>query len=381
MGTRPPSFPARVLPRGAVVTAGAPWLRLPVVHALLPWVLAVAVGAVGALVGWGADRFAATALLLHAEPLLLVFAVWGIAVLRWRGRPGLSFGLAAGTVAAFAAVRLPLPIGPASAEPPAWSGPVGRCAAALDAPADPVRLLQWTLDGDEDPATVRAVVAAAEANVVVLHGADTAAVGGALESTGGESRVYPGVDGAPATAIVAAGGFHPCGDTLEWSDAMDTPDGYALTFVGVPPSTVFPLVVARFPGPLAPGDWAARMSAATRRVLDVTAGLQGASTVVVAEAPAPRTYRHLDGRMAAVGLGSVPVPPSWPARVGPVPLLTLHPYGRMWAGPIWRITRTSRVLAPEGSHAPVLAVLEGPVRPSVEGTDIPGPTKEPAPGE
>ncbi|MFN7143147.1 MAG: hypothetical protein ACK4YP_05180 [Myxococcota bacterium] len=349
------------------------------VHVLLPWVLAVAVGAAGALVGLAADRFATSALLLHAEPLLLVLAVWGIAVLRWRGRPALSVGLAVGTVAAVAAVRLPLPIVPASAEPPAWSGPVGRCAAALDAPVDPVRLLQWTLDGHEDPATVRAVVAAAEANVVVLHGADPAVVGGALESTGGESRMYPGVDGVPATAIVAAGGFHPCGETLEWSDAMDTPEGYALSFVGVPPSTVFPLVVTRFPGPLPPGDWGARMSAATDRVVDAIAGLQGASTVLVADAPAPRTYRHLDGRMAAVGLASVPVPPSWPARVGPVPLLTLHPYGRMWAGPIWRVTRTSRVLAPEGTHAPVLAVLEGPRRPAVDGAGPPD--QRIAPGE
>ncbi len=355
------------------------------VRVVLPSLLAAGLAVAGVLVGWGADRYAATALVLHAEPVLLVLAVWGIALLRWLGRPGLSIGLAVGTVAAVAGIRLPLPVGPPGGAPPPWIGPVSRCASALKVPADPVRLLQWTVDDTVAPSTVRAVVAASKANVVVLHGVgSTALAEAALDVTGGESKVF-GAEGG-AVAVAAAGGFHPCGDTLEWSDGLDTPDGYLLTFVGVPPSTIFPLLVARFPAPVR-GDWSERMGAATDRVYDAVGGLQGASAVVVADAPAPRTYRMLDGRMAALGLGSVPLPPSWPARLGPVPLLTLHPYGRAWAGPIWRVTGTSRVLSPQGTHAPVLAVLEGPARPEVDAPveaprrRLDEPTIEPAPEE
>jgi hypothetical protein len=359
-----------------------------VLRALLPWLALSALAGLGALVGVGADRFALTALVLHAEPVLLVLAVWSIAAARWSGRLGLALALSAGTVLASAALRAPWPLAPAAADPPPWVSPVARCAAALRTPADTVRLLQWTLDGSEEPAAILDVVTESAANVVVLHGAPTPAVVDTIVSNlGGESRLHGSEGGA--TAVIAQGGFHPCGEGLQWSEAMDTPDGLTLAFVGVPPSTIFPLVVTRLPHPATTADWGARMDTASGRLLNVLAGLQGPSTVVVADASAPRTYRNLDGRMAAVGLSSAPVPPTFPAHLGPIPLLPLHPYTRVWAGPIWRLSRVDALGVPRGQRAPVLAVLDGPHRapdrapvqpprtpldePTLENGDPPGP--------
>lgn len=330
-------------------------------RALLPWLLAVAIAAGGLVVGWGADRYLVTALLLHAEPFLLVLAVWAAVAAVWAGRRAVAGAVLLGTLSAAVALRLPFPVAPSAGTPPEWMGAVSRCASALAPPTEPVRLLQWTLTGSEAPDVVQATVAAAGPGVLVLHGVtDPALVDVVLQEVGGESRFYPPDGGGTGLAIVAAGGFHPCGEDLEWNEAMDTPYGFTMSFVGVPASTVFPLVVTRLPGPLAGGGWSARMTTASTRVLNALAGLHGASTVVVADAPAPRTYRTLDERMASVGVASVAVPPSWPARLGGLPLITLHPFDRLWVGPSWTDAVATRAPARAGLRAPVLTVLHGP---------------------
>ncbi len=329
-------------------------------RAVVTWLLPLGLAAAGALVGWGADRYVLSALILHAEPILLVVAAWAVLGALWARERELAYALAIGVVAAVVSVRLPFGVSPSRGLPPEWSTAVHRCAAALSPPADDVRILQWTLDGTEAASQVRAVVGGAAPGVVVLYGiADEELVGAVLDEVGGESRFFPPEGGSPGLAIVAAGGFHPCGETLEWTDGMDSPYGYTLAFVGVPDSTVFPLLVTRFPGPLDTSGWAERMNASTQRVYELVAGLQGASTVVVADAPAPRTYRALDRRMASAGVSTVAVPTSWPARVGGVPMLTLHPYDRVWVGPSWASATSARAAAPAGGRAPVLTVLSG----------------------
>ncbi|MDP2309664.1 MAG: hypothetical protein Q8P18_26830 [Pseudomonadota bacterium] len=338
-------------------------------RALLPWLLAVGLASGGLIVGWGADRYVLTALVLHAEPFLLVLAVWAALAAVWAGNRRVARALAVGSVAAVASVRLPYDVAPSGGVPPDWIGPVSRCAAALAPPAEPVRLLQWTLEGHEPIEVVQAAVAAAAPGVVVLQGvSDPALVMAVLEEVGGESRFYPPDGGGIGLAIVVAGGFHPCGDAIEWTEAMDTPYGFTLSFVGVPSSTVFPLLVTRLPGPLDGGAWSERMTTASSRVLDALGALHGASTVVVADAPAPRTYRNLDERMAGVGVSTVAVPPTWPARLGGVPLITLHPFDRMWVGPSWTRAVSTRAEAGVGFRAPVLTILGGPeVEPGTPG--------------
>lgn len=340
-------------------------------RALFPWALAAAISAGGVVVGWGADQYIVTALLLHAEPFLLVLVVWGALAAVWAGNRPLAAALVLGSFVAAVCVRLPFVVAPSAGTPPEWIGAVSRCAASLKHPTEQVRLLQWTLSGNEPLEVVHEAVAAAAPGVVVLHGvSNPALVGVVLEEVGGESRFYPPDGGSTGLAIVSAGGFHPCGQELEWNEAMDTPYGFTLSFVGVPPSTVFPLLVARLPGPLDGVDWSARMTTASSRVFDAVAGLRGASTIVVADAPAPRTYRNLDTRMAGVGVATVAVPPTWPARFGGVPLLTLHPFDRMWVGPTWTRAEATRAVARAGARAPVLTVLYGADHERLDGASV-----------
>jgi hypothetical protein len=329
-----------------------------VIRTLAPWFLALMLASGGVLVGWGADRYAWSAVLLHAEPVVLVFAAWAVAWAALAGRRALAFGLAAGAAFGFLGVRIPYEDAAPPTAPPDWLAPVQRCVNALNAPAAGLRVLQWTLDGVTAREDVVAAAETARADVVVLHHLADASIAEAVaDALGGEQRFHPPEGGGDGMAIIASGGFHPCGEATEWSEAMDTPYGYSLAFVGVPPDTVFPLLVTRLPGPLESGAWAERMSTATGRVASVLEGLQAASMVVAADAPAPRTYRHLDGRMAALGLSTVPVPPNWPARWGSFPLLTLHPYDRAWVGWAWRVDAARRVDASVGLRAPVLTVL------------------------
>lgn len=325
---------------------------------LVPVAVALGLAGAGALAGWAGEAHRASALVLHGEPLVLVLLLWAVATARWAGRPGLSVGFSLGAIGFAAGLRLPLPVEAHEGTAPPWTSPVARCAAALRMPEAPVRLLQWTLDPTVDNAAVRAVVAATEADVVVLHGVtEYAQVAGLDDLRGGEQRVVGHATGA--TYVLATGGFHPCGDNAEWTTDVGPGDGYTVAFVGVPPATIFPLVVTALPGPLAE-DYAGRMAATTGALYDVLGGLQGASTVLVADARATRTYRTLDVRLAGLGLGTVPVPPTWPARLGPVPFLTLHPYARVWAGPAWREASARQVATYVGRFAPVVAEMWGP---------------------
>jgi hypothetical protein len=320
--------------------------------------LFVALGGAGLAVGRRADHAAWSALVLHAEPLLLVLGAWLVFLAGTFGRRGLAVAILAGGVVAMVGVRLPYALPEVAASPPEWTSTVQRCVGGLHAPRSGVRLLQWTLDGVTDPAPVIAVAELTKPDVVVLqHLADPALAEAVLQVVGGESRMHAPEGGGEGVAVIARGGFHPCGEALEWSEAMDSPYGYTVHFVGVPPDTVVPLLVTRLPGILDGGGWSERMATATARVSGAIAGLQSPSMVVVADAAAPRTYRYLDAQMAALGLGTVPVPPSWPARWGGLPLLTLHPYDRVWAGVAWRVEAARRVDATVGTRAPILTVL------------------------
>lgn len=314
--------------------------------------VAAALAAGGLAVGWAGDRARWSALVLHAEPLLVVGVLFG-AYLAWAeaGR-GLGRAVLVGGALGLAAMRLPFGGTTAMPPPPAWSGPVSRCAAALRPPTDDFRLLQWTLSGDEDPETVRALVARLAPGVTVLHGAPDEGLAAALAAEfGGEHAWLPRPEGG--VALVTTGVFHLCGDANLWGDGQDDPDAATLAFVGVTPETAFPLAIARFPGPRE-ARWAERMEAATASVHAVLGALQAPSTIVVADASAPWTYRHLDGGMAGAGLRAVRVPPDWPAHVGGLRFLPLHPYDRVWVGPAWTAASSRRVVVDQGARAPIL---------------------------
>ncbi len=347
------------------------------IRLLAPGSVALLLVALGAAVGWSADRQPWSAWLLHLEPLLWVFGAWAAAIAVFARRWMWAIALIGGGVTAVAVARLPRDVSSATREPPDWTRPVGRCMTALKPPEGRVRILTWTLDAGVGVAPVMDVVRAARPDVAVLHDvADPAIVAAVLEFVGGEAQFHSSPLRKGGIAVIAAGGFHPCGDAVEWED-LDAGSGASLAFVGVPPATIFPLLVTRLPGPLDGAGWVDALPEARGKLADLVGGLETLSLVLVADAQAPRNSKLLDGRMAALGLSTVPVPPSWPARIGSVPLVTLHPYDRAWVGDHWRMEAARRVAATVGTRAPILTVLAP--RPSRAGESLDPESKEPGP--
>ena len=252
---------------------------------------------------------------------------------------------------ALIAARLPYPTAWALPEPRAEMGAARRCAAALSVPDAPVRLLHWRLEGGETAEEIRGTVATARPDVAVLFGADAAAAEAAAGVVGGEHRTWE--EGAPIS-VIAAGGFHACGDADEWRDP-GTPGAVTLTFVGATPETIFPLTVARLPGP-----FAADAPEARRRLAEMLAAVGSTGTIAVADTVAPTTFRMLDRGLLDLGMVAVPTPPGWPHGLWPIP--ALHPDVRVWTGKDWRMEDQVHVESPLGAGPPVVTVLRGPER-------------------
>lgn len=287
-------------------------------------------------------------MLLHGEPLFCIAAVFSMYLAYAGGRRDIATGIATGTILAAAAIRVPAG---AEAEPAvAALRSVNSCARGLPAPEDRVTLLQWQVDGGTDSEFVRALVATMEADLVVLRGVTDASLGDALrEDLGGEPLFVP----ADGLLLYTRGAFDLCGDdAYSWGT-----DGVTAVFARISEGTVFPLVAARVAGVLEGPGWGGARAEAGKRLGAMLATLESAATVVLADASAPRTYRHLDAGMRAAGLAPLAVPPNWPARIGPLPFLPLHPYDRAWAGPVWRVESSRALRTPRGTRAPVVTVL------------------------
>lgn len=311
--------------------------------------------------GWSADRAWWSAALLHLEPLLVVAVLFATYLALMAGRRARGFAIAGGGLAGFSLMGLPATVSPATPPAPEWAAPVAACAGGMRAPVDDFRLLQWTLDADTSGEEVRRLVSMLAPGVTVLHGVRDARLVRAIASENGAEPLWIS-QGETGLAILTTGVFHLCRDADLWGDAQDDPYGAALVFVGVTPDTTFPLVVGRLPGPGQPLAWGARMEEAQGGLAALLGALQVPTAIVAADASAPWSYRWLDGRMVALGLRPLRVPPSWPAHLGPLPALPLHPYDRLWAGPAWTTTSSRRVAARTGARAPILTELTPAVR-------------------
>lgn len=330
----------------------------------------VAAAALAALASRGPDdRWATWALL--AEPLAWVISAWcgyvGIAMLRdtphpsrvWRRRvaPGL-LGVASGLALGVGWAHRPVqPSAPGA--PPTWADHVQRCARALAPPLDPVRLLQWTLSGDEDVALLVGRVVAAAPDVAILNGPVGPALGRALtEELGGEFVHRPASGRDDGRLVLTRGTFHRCGDASHWSDTVDDPYGATLLFVGTSSETAWPLVVGRLPAPWVPEhDWARVARSARDRAAALAEVLDAPSLVVAMDSPRGSASRALDAAMLGARLLPTPAAPNWPVRLGVLPMIPLHPWDRAWVGPAWRFVRSQRTPARLGDRDPLLTEL------------------------
>ncbi len=324
------------------------------------WALTLA-----ALAGWvsaSADSASWSAYVLAWEPALAVGLLWlayAAAVQRWSA---LAIATLTGVVASLALLHRPEPAHRPGL-PPMWATEVQGCAQGLTPPKGRVRVLQWTLEGVSDGASVLGLVQQVEPDITVLHGKIGRGLGdGLTEALGGEFVVKEAEGDDDGRIVHTRGAFHRCGDASDWSDAVDGPYGATLLFVGIDAQTAFPLVVGRLP-PLGASlaDWARENERARDRLSGLADLLGAPGTIAVADASATWGHRRLDGTMAGAGLGAVRVPPSGPLAWGNVPLLPLHPWDRMWAGAGWRVVRSDRLPVPEGARGAILTEL-GPAR-------------------
>jgi hypothetical protein len=296
-----------------------------------------------------------------AEPLVWVATAWSVyaaALAARRGVRSMLLGVALGCT--LGGVWAHRPVRPAiPAAPPAWADPVQRCARALAPPLDPVRILQWSLSGDEDVATRVGRVVAVAPDVAILRGAVGPTLGRALtEQLGGEFVHRPATEREDGLLILTRGTFHRCGDASHWSDPVDDRDGTTLLFVGTSTETSWPLVVGRLPAPWRPArDGPGDSRPAPHRAAGLAEVLDAPSVVVAMDTPRGTSARSLDAAMLGARLLPTAAAPNWPARIGPVPALPLHAWDRVWMGPAWRFVGSHRIPVQAGARDPVVTEL------------------------
>lgn len=324
----------------------------------------------GPLIGGGADRWWTSAVFLHAEPLLMVWAVVTGWLMVWRGRAGRALLLVLGAFAAAAATRAPLEVRAPTTPPravPRWLPAVSACAAEIPAPVDEVRLLSWTVTSAGEVGDLYRAAVQYRPDILVIRGLRSGVVLERIRAElGAEQLSWPTRDPdtgeIPADespiAVLTRGVFHQCADATSW-DARGLGGDRHLMLIGVTPETTVPLLLTQYPGPWAELNMERYQAAVATDAWLV--GLLGAlGTVVMADAPSPR-YRHLDSWYAQAGLLSAPALPNWPMSIGPIPLLPLHPYDRLWATPAWKVGTWERLEVHSGRRGPLIGVLE-PVR-------------------
>lgn len=319
--------------------------------------LAVAIGGLGLWTTLAADNYWWSAAVLHLEPLVVAL-LWVVAyALFVRRARAAAAGVLLGSFAFVGAVRMPVvPAAPPTDAAP-WGVAVSRCAATLEPPERAISVLQWALPDDgASNAAVQAAVTLQVDVAVFYRLAEPTVLQRIVEERGGEWKHYPPEGTGVGVGVYTAGSFALCGEEDAWVTAMDTPGGYALGFVDLD-DTLFPLVVTSFPSISAPDGWATRMARATERLVGVLDTLHSPQTVVVADAPIPLTYRHLESRLRGQGLRPAPSPLNWPAHVGRFPMLPVHAHDRVWAGVHWRTIDAQRLDASTGDRDPVVVTL------------------------
>lgn len=334
-----------------MATRGAGWVRLAVPGSVV--IAAAWVARSAESTGWSAA-------VLIAEPFLAVAFAAVVYACFSTGRRALATGLLVAGVLSAAILRLPRPAVATVEESSPFGRTVAGCAPSLRLATGGFSLLQWTAAGVPAEKVVDAVVAQ-EADVTVLFGVGDPGVGAAVAAAlGGE--VHEHAEGETRVVVHTRGVFHPCGDEEEWTEGLEGPVGYTLAFVGAGEGVTLPLVAARLPHLRDSERYAVLRARSEARLAATLTAMQSSLAVVAADAEAPWSFRRLDAWMRALSLVPVRVPPSWPARAGGLPLLPLHPFDRVWAGPAWTVERSRRVAVPDGVRDAVRTEFQPAVR-------------------
>jgi len=321
-----------------------------------PLLLGLAVSSVG-------ERSLLGAGVLLAEPALAGVGLYGVLALLFARRPGPALSLAAGLGLCGVLLHQPAEPVPIDAARPAWAEALRTCATQRAAVQGPVRVLTWRLQPDE-PVPVEQIVAR-EPDVAVLHGvASQAGVSAIATGLGGDAKHVTGPDGG--MAVIVRGTFQACGGQSDsWEFRLPDEGGrdarLLVTFPEVEGAGVFPLVAFALDR-AGDGDralrWPGRLLQGARQVGAVSRAIGPDRLVLVGDSRAPRSFRHLQGALLGAGLHNALTPPTWPHRLGSVPLIPVHAFDQVWAGTTWQL-RSSQT-GPGGAHPrrPLEAILE-----------------------
>lgn len=319
--------------------------------------LALSAAGLAVILSTGEDTLPGLLLLL-AEPLiwsvLACLLLWGLsqrklvvgtaAVCSW----GLLV-LGARTPASAQSVDLSLP-GP--------SPTVRACAAHAVQPTGALRVVSWNSDGN--PLQAAEELLSLEADVYVLQELSSSDELARLQTQlqGGASEVgvqfAEALKGAGTGLLVRGGWFGVCGSAQEelWVQEVGAQGGRravsTLSFPVVEEVGMVPLISVHADRPAGLSElagWPQTLADTGAQLARTAAALEAPGVVVLGDTNSHGTFRQMNARMRGAGLAWTGGGASWPARLGPVPMLPLYQLDRAWTGRAWQVdsVRTERL--------------------------------------
>ncbi|MCO4744023.1 MAG: hypothetical protein KC912_04495 [Proteobacteria bacterium] len=285
---------------------------------------------VGCVVAGIADRMLVTRTLLWLEPSVWIALCGLVLHLAMTRRWVQAIALAIGWMLLAAALRFPVGRSQPSSE---LVVAAGACSASLDDVASTTTLV--SADWSPSP-TFGARLAQLDADVLVLSGVPRDAAPPLAAALGAV------VSGHAGTAVFVRGDFRSC----EGQGASHIPGGSA-AIVALKNGNIFPLLTLA-------GATSTDMDPLTAAGL----GLESRNTVAIGHMRTHGTFRHAESLWRGAGFESAPQQPTWPAKLGALPLLPLYHADRLWFGDAWQVADVTTERIPESRRLALRVVLE-----------------------
>ena len=325
---------------------------------ILPAVVLFAVGAI-AHTEWGL-------LTVLAEPLLLAL---GMYLLGWSivsKQPLIAGAAAASLVAGAFSLHEPL----ADPEPliagPSWLRELRGCTLLVKPTTAPVRIVSWTVDGDEGVNEGLANILNIRPDIIIIDGIDDPTIGSHLQQElDGEAKFYKGIQKHHGMMAIVRGSFQYCGgESDEWQIELPSKDHRnAVAVIGFPHVNdvgVIPLMITRMDSPSDLLDWPAwgeRIIDSATISSQAIASLGSQKMVLVGSMGAPASSIALAQPLRSAGLSVASVAPNWPTQIWGVPFLTQHALDHVWTGRDWHVQSSQVLPSPSQPRAPIVVDL------------------------
>lgn len=241
---------------------------------------------------------------------------------------------------------------------PGPSPTVRACAAHAVEPTGPLRVVSWNSGGQPLQAAEALLDLDADLYVVqeLRSPEDLDALSTQLQGTASEVGVQfaEAFAGAGTGLVVREGWFGVCGSAQEelWTQELGAQGERralsTLSFPVVDGVGMVPLISVhadRPAGPMELPGWPDTLAQTGAQLARTAAALEAPGVVVLGDTNSHGTFRQMNARMRGAGLAWTGGGASWPARLGPVPMLPLYQLDRAWTGRAWQVdsVRTARL--------------------------------------